>query len=245
MGRGQSYAAGHRSSTGHGWSFEARDPWSPVVKGWYQTGGVHPTNHVGCPFIKSHNILHPLNGVSTVIHELAHIYMEKCNHKHKGSESHFVPWETATKFLAVIFRVSKIWQWMFFFWFHLSSNINICKWIYTTYTTVCIFHFQCQPFDEWPLLQELHVELGDGWICRMVHGITICCGRCTAYLSTTAQEKLAGQKNRARHGVRLGSWYPHPVPGSTTWEKVEDWRRQLRKWRHDEEGRNPIPKRKK
>ena len=111
-------------------------------------------------------------------------------------------WEKATRFLTVILGVSKILWWMFFSAdFIHKSNIHICKYIDTTCTTVCIFHtiyifhFQCQPVDEWPLLREFHVELGDGWICRYVHGITICYGGCTAYVSTAAKKNLQPNKS--------------------------------------------------
>ena len=81
---------------------------------------------VGCilPFmldvilVKPANVLHPLDAVSTVIHELAHIYVEQCGHKHKGLESHCMAWEKATRYLTVIFGVRKILWWVFFCWFY-------------------------------------------------------------------------------------------------------------------------------
>ena len=78
-------------------------------------------------FVKPANVLHPLDAVSTVIHELAHIYVEQCGHKHKGSESHCMAWEKTTRYLTVIFGVSKILWWMLFSWHYSRSNIHICK----------------------------------------------------------------------------------------------------------------------
>ena len=57
-------------------------------------------------FLRASGVLHPLDMISTVLHELAHIYVEKCGHHHKkGSQSHCQAWVEATQFLTVLFGV--------------------------------------------------------------------------------------------------------------------------------------------
>ena len=65
--------------------------------------------------------------------------------------------------------------------------------------TTLYLYFQCQPVDEWPLLREVHLEMGDGWIRRMIHGVAICTSGCEAYSSDSALTRLASQKEEVEY----------------------------------------------
>ena len=57
-------------------------------------------------FLRASGILHPMDVISTVLHELAHVFVEVSGHHHrKGSELHCIAWVEATQFLTVLFGV--------------------------------------------------------------------------------------------------------------------------------------------
>ena len=53
--------------------------------------------------------------------------------------------------------------------------------------------------DQWPLLKEVHDEMGDGWISKLVHGVSICISGCAAYRSSSALSRLTSQKVQLEH----------------------------------------------
>ena len=56
------------------------------------TGCVLPFK-LGTIFLRPSNILHPMDIISTTLHELAHVFVEQCGHHHRrGSESHCQAW---------------------------------------------------------------------------------------------------------------------------------------------------------
>ena len=56
--------------------------------------------------LRASGIFHPMDAISTVLHEPVHIFVEVPGHHHqKGSESHYMAWVEATRFLTVLFGV--------------------------------------------------------------------------------------------------------------------------------------------
>ena len=152
-------------------------------------------------FIRASNLLHPLDAIGTTLHELGHVFVRRCGHFHRPGESHCEAWKDATKLLTVLlWRVSRIYV--------LCCFVLVYIYIYTLYLIeyitlviviikimyICIFfNLQMPHLDEWPILNQLTVDLGRGWCQKVVHGVTFC-DKCPAYTSEEGKVRIAIQK---------------------------------------------------
>ena len=61
-------------------------------------------------FIRAAKILHPLDAISTTLHELGHVLVRRCRHVHSPRQTHCEAWKDATKLLtALVRKVSRIY----------------------------------------------------------------------------------------------------------------------------------------
>ena len=64
----------------------------------------------GTIFIKAAKVLHPLDAISTTLHELGHVLERRCRHVHRPGQTHCEAWKDATKLLTALLRkVSRIY----------------------------------------------------------------------------------------------------------------------------------------
>ena len=151
-------------------------------------------------FIRAANLLHPLDAIGTTLHELGHVFVRGCGHFHRPGESHCEAWKDATKLLTVLlWRVSRIYVLCCFVLVYIYIYI-ISDWIYNVSHShnqnnvyLYFFNLQMPHLDEWPILNQLTVDLGRGWCQKVVHGVTFC-DKCPAYTSEEGKVRLAIQK---------------------------------------------------